>query len=120
MHVGDRLDPIGRGANVEAGRRCLPRHRSPVRERQEHADGRSAAARVQVVAEEGVTRGGSMNWLGKEKPTHYGVDALVKDKKAGWGGVRNPLAQKDLPGIHKGDPIFSHPTRAEKAGVWTP
>src|SRR2546428_13075864 len=88
MHVGDRLDPIGRGANVEAGRRCLPRHRSPVRERQEHADGRSAAARVQVVAEEGVTRGGCMKWLGKGGTDPHGVVALVEGKKevrrGGW------------------------------------
>jgi predicted RNA-binding protein with PUA-like domain len=40
-----------------------------------------------VVAEEGVTRGGTMNWLVKEEPTHYGFDALVKDKKAVWSGV---------------------------------
>ena len=44
-----------------------------------------------------------MNWLVKEEPTHYGFDALVKDKKAVWSGVRNALAQKHLRAIKKGD-----------------
>jgi predicted RNA-binding protein with PUA-like domain len=33
-----------------------------------------------------------MNWLLKEEPTHYGFDALMKDRKAVWSGVRNALA----------------------------
>lgn len=37
-----------------------------------------------------------MNWLFKEEPTDYGFDALVRDKKTPWSGVRNPLAQKHL------------------------
>src|SRR5262249_47285709 len=54
LHVGHRLDPRGQAAHVPAGHRRLPQHRSPVRKRQAHADGRHAAARVQVVADEGV------------------------------------------------------------------
>src|SRR5215831_6205934 len=38
----------------------------------------------------------AMNWLFKEEPTHYNFDDLVKDKKAMWSGVKNPLAQKHL------------------------
>src|SRR5262249_16556336 len=58
-----------------------------------------------------------MNWLVKEEPTHYGFDALVKDKKAVWSGVRNALAQKHLRAIKKGDPIFYYHTGNEKAVV---
>jgi predicted RNA-binding protein with PUA-like domain len=58
-----------------------------------------------------------MNWLVKEEPTHYGFDALVKDKKAVWSGVRNPLAQKHLRAIRKGDRIFYYHTGNERAVV---
>src|SRR5438105_3687400 len=59
----------------------------------------------------------AMNWLVKEEPTHYGFDALVKDKKAVWSGVRNALAQKHLRAIEKGDRIFYYHTGDEKAVV---
>ena len=58
-----------------------------------------------------------MNWLVKEEPTHYGWDALVKDKKAVWSGVRNTLAQKHLRGVKKGDRIFYYHTGDEKQVV---
>ena len=58
-----------------------------------------------------------MNWLFKEEPTHYGFDALVKDKHAVWSGVKNPLAQKHLRGVRKGDRIFYYHTGDEKAVV---
>jgi predicted RNA-binding protein with PUA-like domain len=58
-----------------------------------------------------------MNWLVKEEPTHYSYDALVKDKKAVWSGVRNTLAQKHLRGIKKGDRIFYYHTGDEKQVV---
>ena len=60
-----------------------------------------------------------MNWLFKEEPTHYGFDALVKDRKAVWSGVKNPLAQKHLRSIRKGDRIFYYHTGKEKAVVAT-
>jgi predicted RNA-binding protein with PUA-like domain len=44
-----------------------------------------------------------MNWLFKEEPSHYSFDALVKDKKTVWSGVRNPLAQKHLRSVKKGE-----------------
>jgi predicted RNA-binding protein with PUA-like domain len=47
-----------------------------------------------------------MNWLFKEEPTHYSFDALVKDKKTMWSGVKNPLAQKHLHAVKKGERIF--------------
>ena len=58
-----------------------------------------------------------MNWLFKEEPTHYSFDELVKDKKAVWSGVRNPLAQTHLRGVAKGDRIFYYHTGDEKAVV---
>src|SRR5439155_12514667 len=59
----------------------------------------------------------SMNWLVKEEPTHYGFDALLKDKTAVWSGVRNALAQKYLRAIKKGDRILYYHTGDEKAVV---
>ena len=58
-----------------------------------------------------------MNWLFKEEPTHYGFDAFVRDKKTAWSGVRNPLAQKHLRAVRKGDRIFYYHTGDEKAVV---
>ena len=58
-----------------------------------------------------------MNWLFKEEPTHYSFDALVKDKKTVWSGVKNPLAQKHLHAVKKGDRIFYYHTGDEKAVV---
>lgn len=58
-----------------------------------------------------------MNWLFKEEPTHYGFDALVEDKRTTWSGVRNPLAQKHLRSVKKGDRIFYYHTGDEKAVV---
>ena len=58
-----------------------------------------------------------MNWLFKEEPSNYSFDALVKDKKTVWSGVRNPLAQKHLRSVKKGDAIFYYHTGDEKSVV---
>lgn len=58
-----------------------------------------------------------MNWLVKEEPTNYGFEQLIKDGRTSWSGVRNPLAQKHLRGIHKGDRVFYYHTGSEKAIV---
>ena len=58
-----------------------------------------------------------MNWLFKEEPTHYGFDELVKDTKTMWSGVKNPVAQKHLRSVKKGDRIFFYHTGDEKAVV---
>ncbi len=60
-----------------------------------------------------------MNWLFKEEPAHYGFRALVKDGKTVWSGVKNPLAQKHLRAIKRGDRIFYYHTGGEKAVVGT-
>jgi predicted RNA-binding protein with PUA-like domain len=58
-----------------------------------------------------------MNWLFKEEPSHYSFDALVKDKKTVWSGVKNPLAQKHLRSVKKGDAIFYYHTGDERSVV---
>lgn len=58
-----------------------------------------------------------MNWLFKEEPTHYSFDDLVRDGKTSWTGVKNPVAQKHLRGVKKGDRIFFYHTGGEKAIV---
>jgi predicted RNA-binding protein with PUA-like domain len=58
-----------------------------------------------------------MNWLFKEEPTHYGYAALVADGRTAWTGVKNPLAQKHLRSVRKGDAIFYYHTGDEKAVV---
>lgn len=57
------------------------------------------------------------NWLFKEEPTHYSYDDLLRDGKTSWTGVRNPLAQKHLRSVQKGDRIFFYHTGDEKAVV---
>jgi predicted RNA-binding protein with PUA-like domain len=58
-----------------------------------------------------------MNWLLKEEPEHYSYDDLVRDGKTSWTGVRNPLAQKHLRAIRKGDRLFFYHTGKEKSVV---
>lgn len=57
------------------------------------------------------------NWLLKEEPEHYSYDALVRDGRTVWSGVKNPLAQKHLRSIRKGDRIFYYHTGKEKSVV---
>ena len=57
------------------------------------------------------------HWLVKEEPDHYGYDQLERDRKTVWAGVRNPLAQKHLRSIRKGDSIFYYHTGKEKSVV---
>lgn len=57
------------------------------------------------------------NWLFKEEPTHYSYDDLVREGRTSWTGVRNPLAQKHLRAVKKGDRIFFYHTGNEKAVV---
>ena len=56
----------------------------------------------------------AMNFLFKEEPSNYSFDALVKDKKTVWSGVKNPVAQKNLRSVKKGDRIFYYHTGDEK------
>ena len=56
-----------------------------------------------------------MNWLFKEEPSNYSFYAFVKDKKTTWSGVRNPVAQRNLRSIKKGDRVFYYHTGDEKS-----
>jgi predicted RNA-binding protein with PUA-like domain len=58
-----------------------------------------------------------MNFLFKEEPSNYSFDALVRDGKTSWTGVKNPVAQKHLRSVKKGDRIFFYHTGSEKAVV---
>ena len=56
-------------------------------------------------------------WLVKEEPEHYGYAQFEREGKTVWAGVRNPLAQKHLRAIRKGDQVFYYHTGKEKAVV---
>ena len=56
-------------------------------------------------------------WLVKEEPEHYPYDQLERDRKTVWAGVKNPLAQKHLRAIKRGDLIFYYHTGKEKSVV---
>ena len=58
-----------------------------------------------------------MNFLFKEEPSNYSFDAFVKDKKTTWSGVRNPVAQRNLRSVKKGDRVFYYHTGDEKSVV---
>jgi len=58
-----------------------------------------------------------MNFLFKEEPTNYSYDALVKDGRTTWTGVKNAVAQKHLRSVRKGDRIFFYHTGSEKSVV---
>jgi predicted RNA-binding protein with PUA-like domain len=56
-------------------------------------------------------------WLFKEEPTHYSFSDFSKDGKTVWEGVRNPVAQRNLRQVKKGDSVFYYHTGKEKAVV---
>jgi predicted RNA-binding protein with PUA-like domain len=58
-----------------------------------------------------------MTWLFKEEPAHYSFDDLVRDGRTDWSGVKNPLAQKHLRAVRRGDRILYYHTGKEKAVV---
>src|SRR4051794_28352090 len=58
-----------------------------------------------------------MPFLVKEEPEHYSFDEFVKDGGTTWSGVRNPVAQKHLRSIRKGDLVFYYHTGKEKAVI---
>ena len=58
-----------------------------------------------------------MPFLLKEEPAHYSFDAFARDGGTTWTGVKNPLAQKHLRGMRKGDLTFYYHTGDEKAIV---
>ena len=60
-----------------------------------------------------------MNWLVKEEPSNYNFAQFRKDRTTIWSGVRNPVAQRYLRSMTKGDRVFFYHTGNEKAVVGT-
>ncbi len=60
-----------------------------------------------------------MNWLVKEEPENYSFSTFTADKTTVWAGVRNPVAQRHLRTMKKGDRVFFYHTGKEKAIVGT-
>jgi predicted RNA-binding protein with PUA-like domain len=58
-----------------------------------------------------------MPFLVKEEPSHYSYDAFAADGGTTWTGVKNPLAQKHLRSIKKGDLVFYYHTGDEKSVI---
>lgn len=60
-----------------------------------------------------------MNWLVKEEPENYSYSQFVSERTTVWAGVRNPVAQRNLREMKKGDRVFFYHTGKEKAVVGT-
>jgi predicted RNA-binding protein with PUA-like domain len=60
-----------------------------------------------------------MRWLVKEEPEHYSFAQFVADGKTVWSGVKNPVAQRNLRSMKKGDRVFFYHTGKEKSVVGT-
>jgi predicted RNA-binding protein with PUA-like domain len=54
-------------------------------------------------------------WLLKTEPETFSWNDLLRDKKAGWDGVRNFQARKHLKDMKKGDKAFIYHTGDEKS-----
>lgn len=60
-----------------------------------------------------------MRWLVKEEPTNYHYDQFAADGTTVWSGVKNPVAQRNLRSMKKGDRVFFYHTGNEKAIIGT-
>jgi predicted RNA-binding protein with PUA-like domain len=60
-----------------------------------------------------------MNWLVKEEPENYSYSQFQSDRSTVWAGVRNPVAQRHLREMKKGDRVFFYHTGKEKAVIGT-
>ncbi len=60
-----------------------------------------------------------MNWLVKEEPDNYSYQQFSSDRTTVWAGVKNPVAQRNLREMKKGDRVFFYHTGKEKAIVGT-
>ncbi|MBM3809053.1 MAG: EVE domain-containing protein [Acidimicrobiia bacterium] len=56
-----------------------------------------------------------MNWLVKEEPDTYSYTQLLSDKTTVWAGVKNPVAQRHLRDMQKGDRVYFYHTGKDKA-----
>jgi predicted RNA-binding protein with PUA-like domain len=60
-----------------------------------------------------------MKWLVKEEPENYSYTQFLSDGTTVWAGVKNPVAQRNLREMKKGDRVFFYHTGKEKAIVGT-
>lgn len=60
-----------------------------------------------------------MKWLVKEEPDNYSYTQFQADGRTVWAGVKNPVAQRHLRAMKKGDQVFYYHTGKEKAIVGT-
>lgn len=60
-----------------------------------------------------------MRWLVKEEPENYNFDQFVAEGQTVWSGVKNPVAQRNLRAMKKGDRVFFYHTGKQKAVVGT-
>ena len=60
-----------------------------------------------------------MNWLVKEEPENYSYAQFLSDRSTVWAGVKNPVAQRNLREMKKGDRVFFYHTGKEKAIIGT-
>jgi len=58
-------------------------------------------------------------WLLKTEPSTYSFAMLVRDKRAIWDGVSNPVALRNIREMKKGDEAFIYHTGDEKQIVGT-
>lgn len=56
-------------------------------------------------------------WLVKQEPEAYSFDALTKDGRTDWTGVRNFQARNNLRAMKNGDKVLYYHTGAEKSVV---
>ena len=60
-----------------------------------------------------------MQWLVKEEPEHYSYSQFLSDRTPVWAGGKNPVAQRNLREMKKGDRVFFYHTGKAKAIVGT-
>jgi len=60
-----------------------------------------------------------MRWLVKEEPENYSFTQLQADGTTVWAGVKNPVAQRHLRTMKKGERVFFYHTGKEKAVIGT-
>ena len=60
-----------------------------------------------------------MRWLVKEEPENYSYAQFQADGSTVWAGVKNPVAQRHLRAMKKGEKVFFYHTGKEKAVIGT-
>lgn len=60
-----------------------------------------------------------MRWLVKEEPENYSFARFQAEGRTVWAGVKNPVAQKNLRAMKKGEQVFFYHTGKEKSVIGT-